>query len=150
MVDFKKQLIDLCKDTVRRRIDLLSYDIDALKESLETENKSSVGDKHETGRARMQSEQEKLAYLMAELKEQASVLDRIDPSRSTDRINSENLVVTDRNIFFIAVPLGRVELGDQVVNVISPSSPLARRMIGLKAGQSLEFNGVVYDIRHIY
>ena len=67
---------------------------------MENETKSSLGDKHETSRARMQSEQEKLGWQMDELKGQYELLYKVDSEKSVEIISNQNLVYTNHGIFF--------------------------------------------------
>jgi hypothetical protein len=134
VTEFKKKLIELCKTTLRRKIELISFSMDEINTSMESETKSSVGDKHETARARMQAELEKLVWQMDELKAQYAQLEKIDPERSNEVISSQNIVVTNRATFFIAVALGKVELAGQDIYVISPDSPIAKKAFGFEGG----------------
>ncbi|MWD30855.1 3-oxoacyl-ACP synthase, partial [Aquicoccus sp. SCR17] len=63
----KEQLLKFCWDYVDTRTERLKKSAAALQESLNSETKSSAGDKHETGRAMVQLEQEKLAQQLVEL-----------------------------------------------------------------------------------
>jgi transcription elongation GreA/GreB family factor len=149
VTEFKKKLIELCKTTLRRKIELISFSMDEINTSMESETKSSVGDKHETARARMQAELEKLVWQMDELKAQYAQLEKIDPERSNEVISSQNIVVTNRATFFIAVALGKVELAGQDIYVISPDSPIAKKLLGLKVGDGLVVNDIKYVIEKI-
>jgi len=149
MKAFKERLLDHCKATIRRKIELIAYAMDEIKGSMENETKSSLGDKHETSRARMQSELEKLSWQMDELKGQNEILQKVDLARSTDKITNENLVVTNKGLFFLVIPLGKVELEEKTVYVISPVSPLGKKLIGLKNGDEVLMNEVSYRIDQI-
>lgn len=149
MDPFKERLIDYCRATLRRKIELLSFTMEEIKGSMENETKSSAGDKHETARARMQTEYEKLSWQMDELKGQYEVLDKVDPDRSVDVISRQSLVYTNRRIFLIIVPLGKIEFEEQSVYVISPDSPIGKKMTGLKCGNEFEMNGIFYSVSKI-
>ena len=68
----KKQVFDHCWDTVLKQEKSLLNRQQLLRESLESEQKSSAGDKHETGRAMVQLEQEKLGKQLHKLQRRAS------------------------------------------------------------------------------
>jgi len=149
MDPFKEKILDYCKSTVRRKIELISFSLDEISGSMENETKSSLGDKHETSRARMQSEQEKLVWQMDELKGQYELLRKMDTDRSVETVSNQNLVYTNSGIFFIVVPIGKIELEEKVIYVISSNSPIGKKMIGLKAGERFEMNGIHYVIERI-
>jgi hypothetical protein len=146
---FKRQILEYCKATLRRKIELISFSIDEIKGSMENETKSSLGDKHETSRARMQSEHEKLSWQMDELKGQYEQLEKFDLERSTEIVSSQNLVYTNKGIFFIVIPLGKVELEGETIYVISPVSPLGKKLIGLRVPDEIKVNDILYRIEKI-
>lgn len=143
---FKEKLLDYCKATVRRKIELIAFSMDEISGSMENETKSSAGDKHETARAKMQSEHEKLSWQMDELKGQYELLNKLDRERSTDIISNQNLVYTDRGIFFIIIPLGKIEVEGKTIYVISPTSPLGKSLIGLKLHEKVKVNDFEYEV----
>ncbi len=149
MDPFKERLLDYCRATVRRKIELISFSMDEIKGSMENESKSSAGDKHETARARMQSEHEKLSWQLDELKGQYDLLFKIDPERSKEVVSSQSLVYTTRGIFFIIIPLGKIELEEKTVYVISPVSPLGKLLVGLKVNETTKLNTIEYEVLEI-
>ncbi|PBQ30879.1 3-oxoacyl-ACP synthase [Sphingobacteriaceae bacterium] len=146
---FKEKVLEHCKDTVRRKIELIAFSMDEISGSMENETKSSAGDKHETARAKMQSEHEKLSWQLDELKNQYEQLTKIDKERSIQSVSSQNLVYTDKGIFFIIIPLGKVELDGKTIYVISPGSPLGKSLIGLKLDEKVKVNEFEYRILSI-
>lgn len=120
-----------------------------MTESMSNETKSSAGDKHETARAKMQFEMEKLNQQLNELKLQWNELEKVDSSKLATSVGFGALVQTNKGLFFISISLGKIELEKEVVFVISPQSPLAQNMKGLKAKDTFEFNGNAYLITNV-
>lgn len=149
MKSFKEKLLNFCKATLKRKIELISFSMDEIKGSMENETKSSAGDKHETARARMQAEHEKLSWQLDELKGQLVLLERIDVKASVKSISNGNLVETNKGLFFISVPLGKVELDEKTAYAISPVSPLGKKLMGLKVSDQLKVNETLYTIEDI-
>jgi hypothetical protein len=149
MKTLKEKLLNHCKATLRRKIELIAFTMDEINGSMENETKSSLGDKHETSRARMQSELEKLSWQMDELKGQNELLNKIDLAVSTDKISNQNLVRSNKGLFFLAIPLGKVDLDGISVFVISSVSPLGKKLIGLKLRDEIMMNEVLYKIEEI-
>jgi hypothetical protein len=149
MNGYKEKLMSYCVATLRRKIELLSFSMEEIKGSMENETKSSAGDKHETARARMQSEYEKLSWQLDELKGQLVLLERIDIKAGVKVISNGNLVETNKGLFFISVPLGKVELDEKIVYAISQVSPLGKKLMGLKVGEQIKINDTVYAIEKI-
>lgn len=66
MNPLKQQLISDCTKKLQQQIVSLKQLLDEVTEAVNNETKSSVGDKHETSRAMMQLEQEKLGKQLLE------------------------------------------------------------------------------------
>jgi len=58
----KTQLLELCNQSLDTRLQNVLAVIEDIKQSLQSETKSSAGDKHETGRAMLQLEREKAGH----------------------------------------------------------------------------------------
>jgi transcription elongation GreA/GreB family factor len=124
----------------------LGNSINAIEEAIQNETKSTAGDKHETSRAMMQLEREKLGNQLKELSSQKTELERIDISLFSEKVVKGSLVKTDKGSFFIAIALGKTDTG---VYVISPQSPLGNKLMGLKQNDKAEINGTTYLIKEI-
>jgi transcription elongation GreA/GreB family factor len=147
---FKQQVIDACKSRLGQRKASLAAALLGITESMQHETKSSVGDKHETSRARMQSEQDKLQGQLNEISDQEQELLRIDPLSISESIFSGTVVETNQGIFFIAIPLGKIIADSRYVMVVSPGSPIGKLLMGLRTHDVFELNGLSYTIESYY
>ena len=66
-LELKKELYNQCSDFIEHRLLAIKSTINDIQESLDSETKSSAGDKHETGRAMLQLDREKLGQQLAEI-----------------------------------------------------------------------------------
>lgn len=98
----------------------------------------------------MQAEHEKLSWQLEEMKGQMDLLDKVDLTRDCTRVLNENLVLTDKGLFFIAVPLGKVDFEEKIIYVISATSPLGKALIGLKPHEKTKVNNFEYTILEIH
>jgi len=73
----KQKLFDFCEEFINERIDRIESYIREIEGALASETKSSAGDKHETGRAMIQLEREKLGQQLSEAEKMKSILTRI-------------------------------------------------------------------------
>ena len=62
----KEVLFKECEDFVNKRLQTVEDIISSNQKALQSETKSSAGDKHETGRAMLQLEMEKAGQQLAE------------------------------------------------------------------------------------
>ncbi|WP_262420224.1 3-oxoacyl-ACP synthase [Flagellimonas meishanensis] len=117
-----------------------------LRESLDSETKSSAGDKHETGRAMVQLEQEKLSQQLSDIEKSRSVLRRIGIGSNTTKVSLGSLVKTSLADYFIAISSEVFIDNGNHVYCISAGSPMARLLIGKEMGEEFAFNGKKYTI----
>ena len=145
----KDSLLAACRKYVDQRIANAQEAIAAASEAAADDTKSSAGDKFETTREMMQQELDRHHQLLAEAKRMEQLLDTLDIRPAGGLVRAGSLVTTDRGAFFIAISLGQLPADGQTYWVISPASPLGQRLIGAETGQSIAFNGTVYQITDV-
>lgn len=128
---------------VQEKLDGIQREFDALQESLLSETKSSAGDKHETGRAMAQLEQEKLSRQLSETRRTLEGLLKIDPSMQLEKTGFGSLVKTSRGYFFISVGIGAIQIENESVFCITAGSPIGQQMLNKVVGDTIEMNGAV-------
>ena len=137
----KKALLQFCWDHVEVRSKRLKLSLEGLQESLDSETKSTAGDKHETGRAMVQLEQEKLAQQVQELEHTRNILKKIDIERKSNSIGLGSLVKTSLADYFIAISAGTFKHESGMVYCISAKAPIAQLLMGKSVGDNFMFNG---------
>ncbi len=145
----KERLLAHCLQLAAEKVLALEQELRSTRDATTSESKSSAGDKHETGRAMMHLEQEKLHKQLAEAQSVWVHLQKIDASVLTERASKGSFVETDKASFLIAAGLGKVELEGEVYFVISAQSPIAIQLTGKKSGDSFKLNGIGYNIRSV-
>ncbi len=146
----KSQVHQELKKIVQTKKRLIDERFAETRKSLGSEAKSTAGDKHETGRAMIQLEQEKMGKQLREVQKLEQTLVRVPHHRACTRVESGALVETNVGFFFISVGLGKIELENKEIIAIAPRAPLAQKMLGLEAKSSFDFNGRRVVIRSIY
>ena len=146
----KQKIYNHCLQILVQKIEEINSALKTATESANNETKSSAGDKHETSRAMMQIEQEKLGKQLKELQAQRSELEKIDISKISNQIAKGTLVKTDKGFLFLSIGLGKISVDAEPVFVVSPQSPLGSKLIGLKENDSAEMNGVIYKIEELH
>jgi hypothetical protein len=143
---FKIRVYEACLSLIKSKVAELRTGISSLQESMLSESKSTAGDKHETGRAMMQLEMEKLGTQLKELENQKLILEKTDVSMKYSAVNKGSLIKTDKGYLFLAIGLGKISIEDKTVFAISPESPLGAVLMGRGAGQDAQMNAVSYKI----
>lgn len=147
----KNDLILACRQRLEEACRAGREQMGSLRMSLGSEVKSSAGDKHETGRAMIQLEMERLASRLNLQEEQLSLFERLvaTGNMAPTQVAPGRMVVTDKGMYFIAVSLGPVTLGNHTVLVISPVSPVGQALIGKGVGDAAVFNAQALRITAI-
>lgn len=149
MQTLKSDIIKACRAALEEKINSLHRIMSELSEAANADSKSSAGDKHETGRAMVQLEQEKTGKQLKEAEEQLSDFMKYDFTRPNETIGQGSLIETDKGCFFIAGSIGKIEVNAKAVFVISNRSPLAQAFNAKKQKDTVLFNGVSYVINAI-
>ena len=74
----KQQLHLKCQELLQDRLRVLEKSMNDIYNNLESETKSTAGDKHETGRAMLHLEREKLGHQLAIINNQLQVFNKIN------------------------------------------------------------------------
>ncbi len=145
----KESVLKKCEEQLAEKIKSLNDSLQILKSDLNSETKSTAGDKHETGRAMLQIEQENISKQLSIMLEQKAELDKIDGSLKHEAVHKGSLVFSNRGILFLSIPLGKIQISGEQISVISDASPLGKKLLGKKKGDSVEMNEVVFRIESV-
>jgi transcription elongation GreA/GreB family factor len=145
----KLRLLNHCIQAAMSKVQSLEAELASMSDAVQTESKSTAGDKHETGRAMIHLEQEKLQKQLAEAKSVLAELEQIKPERTFETVHKGALVQTNRTTFYIAVGLGKMNQNGTDVFVVSSQSPIAKQMLGKRLGETFNLNGTEYAITSI-
>ena len=123
----------------------------SLKESLGAESKSSAGDKHETGRAMIHLEQERVQDTVGRLEHMRGILiQRASQDKAIQRVSPGALVETTGPWVLVGVPLGKVQLPDALVLCVGAEAPLAQQWHGAQPGDQVALGPQKLTIQAIH
>jgi hypothetical protein len=145
-----KELI--CDDLIfiqKQKIKSLELLINSTKESRDTANKSSAGDKHETSRAKIQTEIDNYSRQLNLAINNLHVIEQLDNSKKYNLVTQGSLITTDNGIFFISIGIGKLEIKSNNYFIISLLSPVGSVMKGLSKNETFLFRGIKYSIKNI-
>jgi transcription elongation GreA/GreB family factor len=145
----KAVLLQLCQDDITLRLNNLKSIIEDLQQSLQSETKSSAGDKHETGRAMVQLEREKAGQQLAEIQKTQVLLSKINVEHSSKSIGLGSVVLTTKTNYFISISAGELKTDNKTFYAISPSTPIGLLLLGKSVGDSITFRNNTFEIKEI-
>ncbi len=149
MFMIKTRLLKTISDILEGKITVLTKAFAEKREDLLSESKSTAGDKHETGRAMIQLEQEKLSLQLIQLQKQRNILIRINPEKQCKNVQMGAVVETNIGTYFISTGLGQVNHDGNLIFAIAPTSPVAQAMLGKSVNDTFEFNSTLQTIKAI-
>jgi len=150
MLPIKEQLHNLCLAYIDTRIATAQEALDMVNNSANEETKSSAGDKYETTREMIQQEIEKHSAAINEAIKQKQLLQQISTDKLHEIIQTGSVVITDKNIFHIAIGAGALMVQAVKYLAISPSSPIAIQMIDKQSGDTFAFNNTTHLIKEVF
>ena len=104
----KHQLYKYCVQYVEKRIETAKEAMDAAQEAVISEDKVSVGDHHETGRAMMQLEKENTEKQLVEALKLKDALGTINPDKSSQVVTRGSLVAANNTNYYISISAGKI------------------------------------------
>lgn len=145
-------LYQQCVEFIDNRIKAIREAIAETQASADQETKSSAGDKYETGLSMMQLDMEKQAEQLAEAIRTRDSLERMKlfDEASTGAVKAGNAIETTQGNFYIAISAGQLKTNGQTYFAVSPATPIASKLMGLKLGEGFSFNGKDYKINKIH
>jgi len=142
----KQKIYNLLQTQLQERIESAKRLMDSHKEALQSDTKSTAGDKHETGRAMIQMEYEGSIKQWKKALEMKTALDRIDPTVTKNEIGLGSLVYTNQGNYYISISLGIIILEKEPYFAISFASPLGNVLRGKKVGDQFSFMKKDYEV----
>jgi hypothetical protein len=149
-IAFKTLLKQTGIDLISERVATARRRMDDAQEAANQEGKSSAGDKYETGRAMGHLEKELHGRQLSETLKELALLRDIDAGVLCATAVSGAFVACPPSFFFLAAGLGKQTVDGRTILFLSPFAPLARLMLGKKAGDTFVFKGVLQRIDQIF
>ncbi len=149
-LQIKKMLLESCRKLVEKKYETVIQIMASNKKALESETKSSAGDKHETGRAMLQLEMEKVSQQFSSIASMQEVLQKLDVQNRNEIGKLGSLIFTNQGNYFLVISIGIIVIDNKDYFVISPSSPIGKFLLGKKKKDQFSFKGKDYRIEDIY
>ena len=132
------------------RIENVQRALKIQKESLKTASESTAGDKHNTSRAMMHIEEEKLNRQLDQLFVLKKLSDKINLQKKDTHITLGSLIQTNYGWLYISIPFGNLVINEQEVMIVSLVSPIGKALQNKKTGDCIEFNSKKWKILKVY
>ena len=148
-MNLKRKLYQSCEVFIEDKFETIQKAIEELQKALDSETKSSAGDKHETGRAMLQLEREKAGQQLAEINKTKMILSKVNLNNKSNVVTLGSLVHTNKLNYFITISAGKLMVDNESFYAISTNTPIGKLLIGKKKGDVISFNGNSIEIKKI-
>ena len=148
-MNIKEELFNQCQHFVNKRLQTVQEIISSNQKALQTETKSSAGDKHETGRAMLQLEMEKAGQQLSGVSLMKETLAKIDVSKTSKIASLGSLIITEKANYYLSVSAGQIVVDNINYFAISVSSPIGKLLLGKQPFEAISFNGNIITIKEV-
>ena len=145
-MNLKENLFKQCKLFVNKRLQTVEEVLSSNQKALQSETKSSAGDKHETGRAMLQLEMEKASQQLMGVNEMKIILAKIEVLKKHKIAHLGSIIETNLVNYFLSISAGKLTIHDKDYFAVSISSPIGKLLLGKKMGEQFTFNGSTIKI----
>ncbi len=145
----KTLLIEELTNRISHKAHTIDKEISDLISSRDADTKSSVGDKHETNRAKIQTEIDRLSKQKQLLVNQLDNLKSIDLTKKHKAVSFGSLVFTNQGIYFISIGIGQYTFDNNSYYVVSFASPIGHLLHNKQVGNDFLFRNKVYKVQNI-
>ncbi|WP_430928329.1 3-oxoacyl-ACP synthase [Polaribacter marinivivus] len=139
-MNIKEELLKKCHQFVNNRLQNIEETISSNQTALQSETKSSAGDKHETGRAMLQLEMEKAGQQLANIQQMKETLAKIDVLKKSTNAHLGSLVKTNTGNYFLSISAGQLKADNELYFAVSVSSPIGKLLLGKSVNEQVMFN----------
>jgi hypothetical protein len=147
---FKNSLKQFCQHTIEQRIAAAKEIIQNVQEAANNEEKSSAGDKYETGRAMGHLQKDMHARQLTEYLKELADLHAVNTGVIYHSATAGAFIETPVASFLIAAGLGKQIVAGQTIYFLSPHAPLAAILLNKKKGNYFPFNKNNIEITDVY
>lgn len=144
----KSSILHAC--TIKQQLTISDFE----KEVARLKSEVTTKDESESQGGRGTSEQNELLVRMEHellfLRNELMTLNNIDPESETTEIAEGSVIETDQRIFFVSTSIESVEVNGKSVFGLSIHAPIYHEMKGKKKGETIQYNGLRYQILDVY
>jgi len=149
-IRFKNKLKQHGLVLIGQRITAAKEAIAQAQQAANQEEKSSAGDKYETGRAMGHLQKDMHSRQLSEQAKELATLLGVQVDTLYPVVRSGSFIQCEDLGFFMAAGLGKQIMDGRLILFLSPLAPLARSLEGKKTGDSFSLNGEEKIILDLY
>lgn len=141
----KSAVLQACYEYANKRIANYKNEIETIKESIESNDKSGDDD-DDSGNGKLFNDLEKNSQHLTDAQKMLDSLKAISPNMVSDTVLLGSLEKTTSNNFFISISAGKIDFENMSLFAISLNSPIGMLLKNKSKGDLIEFNGNTFTI----
>lgn len=145
----KKKLLEYCLKEQYGRVETAQKAVEDAAETA-TQEDTSVEEKFESFRTQMQADRDMFAKQLSEARDGINTLHKIELERQIDTVALGAIVITNTQKLFFAINIGQIKLENDMYFAISLEAPIAKVLMGKKAGESVAFRDKTFQILEVF
>jgi len=150
MNELKAKVYETAISKVKEKMQMLREERNAINEGILEDNKSSAGDKFETGRETMTQDLNTVEKQLKQAKLEFDELCRLQSIKGiSPTVQEGSLVKIGGDKFLISISMGQINVGEEKCFLLSENSPLGQSLIGKKENEEIQFRGKPMKIAEI-
>lgn len=147
-INLKEKILNKC---IQAKEESETNIIAAMTDAQQSANEyGAPRDRYDSFRAQMMRKRDMLAQQLSVIAEELRHMRQIKTGTLCEKVEPGALVVLDSQTLFILAGIGKLEIEDETVYVVSPVVPLVMAMKDLKKGDTFSFRGNTMKIKEIY
>ena len=147
---WKHALKEACLTLLNTRIQHIEQAMLEARESANSEEKSSAGDKYETSRAMGHLTQEMQSKQLEDAKQELDLINRLNTTTLHTSATTGAVVICNNFIFYLSLGLGTTAFEGHKITLLSPKAPLAGLLNKKLKGESFIFNQKPIEILDVF
>ena len=147
---WKHALKEACLNLLHTRIANIEQAMLEARESANSEEKSSAGDKYETSRAMGHLAQEMQSKQLEDAKQELDLINRLNTTTLYTSAATGAVVICNNFIFYLSLGLGTTEFDGHKITLLSPKAPIANLLNKKSKGESFIFNQKPIEILDVF
>lgn len=143
----RKSIVIAIRTHLEERLKELTSELRDLSEGNNDNLKSTAGDDHDTERAMLHQEMERLSDRADAERKILVDFDRLESlNLLNDEVGYGHIVRTDRGYFMLGIPFGKIVMYGMPLLGISMTSPMGMALKGRKRNEAFEVNQNTYTV----
>lgn len=147
LIELKLKLYQKC---IEKQKELLDSSFAAMDDAQKAANEyGAPKDRYDSFRTQLLRKRDLYAEQHEKALKEMGYLQKINPEIKQKKVEVNALVITNKQRLYISIGLGKIEMEEGDIYVISPLAPICQSLKNKKVGDSVMFNGQNIEIKDI-